>query len=178
MRVEDLQSLLDREAIRQLVHAYCRAIDRRDFALLRTLYHPDAMDDHTPYFCGRAAEFIDQLPAIMAVNRITSHQVTNLLVALDSDCDRAEGEVGILAYHLMDTPEGPVDFLVGGRYLDHYLRTEGRWQFMRRKIVLDWSDRKPSGFSPDIARLHGAVLGAAGPDDPSYACLSLFPRGV
>lgn len=170
-----LQDLLDRESIRHLVHAYCRAVDRRDFARLRTLYHPDAIDDHTPYFNGPAGEFIDRLPEIMAVNRVTSHQVTNLLVALDGD--RAEGEVGVLAYHLMDSEEGPVDFLVGGRYLDHYVRSGSGWQFMRRKIVLDWSERKPSRFDPEFARVQGAVLGAAGPEDPSYGYFRLFPRG-
>lgn len=175
MTQELLQELADREAIRHLVHAYCRAVDRRDFDWLRTLYHPDAIDDHTPYFCGPASEFIDQLPRIMAENRVTSHQITNLLVALDGD--RAEGEVGVLAYHLMDTEQGPVDFLVGGRYLDHYVRLGGGWRFMRRKIVLDWSDRKPSGFDPAAARAHGAVLGEAGAGDPSYAYFRLFPRG-
>ena len=175
MSRDPLQELLDREAIRELVHAYCRAVDRRDFAWLRTLYHPDAIDDHTPYFNGPASEFIDQLPQIMAVNRVTSHQVTNLLVALDGD--RAEGEVGVLAYHLMDTEQGPVDFLVGGRYLDHYVRSGRGWQFMRRKIVLDWSERKPSGFDPAVARSHGAVLGEAGAADPSYGYFRLFPRG-
>ena len=175
MSRDPLQELLDREAIRELVHAYCRAVDRRDFAWLRTLYHPDAIDDHTPYFNGPASEFIDQLPQIMAVNRVTSHQVTNLLVALDGD--RAEGEVGVLAYHLMDTEQGLVDFLVGGRYLDHYVRSGTGWQFMRRKIVLDWSERKPSGFAPAVARSHGAVLGEAGAADPSYGYFRLFPRG-
>ncbi len=169
-----LQELADREAIRHLVHLYCRAVDRRDFTLLRTLYHPEAVDDHTPYFCGPASAFIDQLPQIMAVNRVVSHQVTNFLVELDGDS--AEGEVGVLAYHLMDTDDGPVDFLVGGRYLDHYRRTDGRWQFFRRKIVLDWSDRKPSSFDPAEARAHGAVLGEAGPRDPSYGYFRLFTR--
>ena len=170
-----LRELADREAIRHLVPAYCRAVDRRDFALLRTLYHPEAIDDHTPYYCGPASEFIAQLPQIMAVNRVTSHQITNLLVQLDGDC--AEGEVGVLAYHLMETESGPVDFLVGGRYLDHYVRSADGWQFMRRKIVLDWSDRKPSGFDPAVAREHGAVVGEAGPADPSYGYFRLFPRG-
>jgi 3-phenylpropionate/cinnamic acid dioxygenase small subunit len=170
-----LRELLDRERIRDLVFRYCRAVDRRDFALLATLYHADAIDDHTPYFCGPAAEFIAQLPQIMAVNRITSHQITNTLIAVDGD--RAEGEIHTLSYHLMDTAEGPVDFLVGGRYLDHYVRHGEGWQFMRRKIVLDWSAREPTRFDIERARAGGAVLGQPGAEDPSYAYFRLFPRG-
>lgn len=170
-----LRGLADREAIRDLLFRYCRAVDRRDFALLATLYHPDATDDHTPYFCGSAAEFVARLPRIMALNRVTSHQITNMLIALDGD--RAEGEIHTLAYHLMDTPEGPVDFLVGGRYLDRYVRAGAGWQFLHRKIVLDWSAREPSRFDPGAARAAGAVLGEAGGADPSYGFLRLFPRG-
>ena len=170
-----LQELFDREAIRELLFLYCRAVDRRDFALLATLCHDEAIDDHTPYFCGPARDFLAALPGIMAANRITSHQITNTLIALDGD--RAEGEIHTLAYHLMDTDAGPVDILVGGRYLDRYVRHGGRWLFMYRKIVLDWSAREPSRFDLDAARAAGAVLGASGADDPSYAYFRLFPRG-
>ena len=41
-----LQALLDKDAIRDLVTAYCRAADRKDTALMRSLYHPDATEDH------------------------------------------------------------------------------------------------------------------------------------
>ena len=34
-----LQEMLDEFALRKLVHAYCRAVDRGDFAKLRDLYH-------------------------------------------------------------------------------------------------------------------------------------------
>nr|WP_213245328.1 nuclear transport factor 2 family protein [Gordonia pseudamarae] len=41
---EQLRDLLDRQAICDVVARYCRAIDRRDFDLLRTCYHPGAVD--------------------------------------------------------------------------------------------------------------------------------------
>ena len=43
---DTLQTLLDKQALAELVYGYCRACDRRDFALVRTLYHDDAIDDH------------------------------------------------------------------------------------------------------------------------------------
>ena len=43
---DTLQTLIDKQALAELVHSYCRACDRRDFALVRTLYHDDAIDDH------------------------------------------------------------------------------------------------------------------------------------
>jgi SnoaL-like domain len=41
-----LAHLLDESAIRQLLARYSRAIDRRDYELLRSCYHPDAVDEH------------------------------------------------------------------------------------------------------------------------------------
>lgn len=39
-----IQEILDKESIRDLVHIYCRAADRHDHELMRTLYHEDAHD--------------------------------------------------------------------------------------------------------------------------------------
>jgi hypothetical protein len=43
---KQLQTLIDKQALHELVLRYCRACDRRDFALLRSLYHDEAIDDH------------------------------------------------------------------------------------------------------------------------------------
>ncbi|MBM4192228.1 MAG: hypothetical protein FJ196_04125, partial [Gammaproteobacteria bacterium] len=38
-----LQELLDKQALQELVHAYCNAADRHDHAKMRALYHEDAI---------------------------------------------------------------------------------------------------------------------------------------
>lgn len=170
-----LRELLDKQAIRDLVHRYCRAIDRRDFVLLRALYHADAVDDHGDYFCGPAAEFIDRLPEIMAANRVTSHSVCNMLIEIEGDY--AEGEIYTLAYHLSETAGETTDFLVGGRYLDRYVRDGGAWKFLHRKIVMDWNQLGPSRC--DLASFAGGAtaIGRAGAGDPSYGYFRLLRRG-
>jgi hypothetical protein len=42
--VQRLRCLLDRQAILDCVHNYCRALDRLDRALLLSVYHPDAIE--------------------------------------------------------------------------------------------------------------------------------------
>jgi hypothetical protein len=47
---DDIQKLIDKDAIRDLVNIYCRAADRHDHVLMRSLYHEDATDDHGVFF--------------------------------------------------------------------------------------------------------------------------------
>ncbi len=74
---DTLQMLIDKQALSELVHSYCRACDRRDFALLRSLYHDDAIDDHGTMFRGTADEYLAWLPGVMAKlrgHRALDHQ--------------------------------------------------------------------------------------------------------
>ena len=101
-----LQAMLDKQEITDLVYAYCNASDRHDHDKLRSLYHPDATDDHGGFFQGLASEFIDKLPEIQAPMEILHHNVTTVNIALDGDY--AEGEIYVLAFHRISTDTEPM----------------------------------------------------------------------
>ena len=105
-----LRAMLDREAITALIHAYCRAVDRKDVAACRELYHPDAMDDHGSYYQGDAAGYLDKLPELMAPVVMMQHHITTVNIKLDGDY--AESEAYGLAIHQMQTAAGFEDLLV------------------------------------------------------------------
>ena len=42
----DLETLIAKQEITDVVYRYARGIDRLDFELVRSCYHPDAYDDH------------------------------------------------------------------------------------------------------------------------------------
>ena len=44
-----LDDLIDREQIRDVIYRYARGVDRRDYELVRSCYHPNATDDHGSY---------------------------------------------------------------------------------------------------------------------------------
>lgn len=171
-----LQELLDKQAIYELLFAYCNAADRHDNEKMRSLYHEDALDDHGSFFKGLAMEFIDNLPAIQEPMEILHHNVTTVNLKLNGD--EAEGEVYIIAFHKIRTDNGSIDLLIGGRYFDKYRKRDGVWKFAHRAVVADWANlHDPSIVNLDNPIIEGAYIGKPGPADPSYGFFSLLKRG-
>lgn len=165
--MSSLQELLDRQALAELVACYSRAVDRRDLALLRSLYHPGAIHDHGGLFRGDRDAFVAWL-AVAMQDVATQHLVGNTLFAIDGD--RAEGEVYTINFHVIGGAQGR-DYIASGRYLDTYRREDGRWLFASRQRLLDWAWEGPSvpvGTGSSIAR------GIPGSDDPVTSTLPLL----
>lgn len=171
-----LQQMLDKQAIMDLLNAYCNAADRHDHVKMRSLYHADAIDDHGSFFKGLAMEFIDKLPEIQAPMQILHHNMTTVNIALDGDY--GEGEVYILAFHQVATDDGPMDVLIGGRYFDRYEKRQGQWKFSHRAVSADWATvNTPSTVNLTHPMIEGAHIGKPGPDDPSYGLYRLMAFG-
>ncbi|HVW42847.1 MAG TPA: nuclear transport factor 2 family protein [Amycolatopsis sp.] len=164
-----LATLIAKDEIRELVHLYSRGIDRRDGALVRSLYTEDGTDNHGDIFSGTADEFVAFLEMSTSAASYTGHHVCNHLIAVDSE-DEAHGEVYCIAFHVMlGDADTAVDDIMLVRYLDHYRREHGRWRFASRDVVFDHEIRQP------IPRPEAAY-----PEkDSSYSILPslLFGRG-
>lgn len=171
--MQSVQALLDKDAIRDLVLCYSRAVDRQDFALLRTLYAEDATeDDHNGHYAGPASGYVDWLERVMPRLGITSHQVTNHLIGLESETE-AQGEVYMIGYHRLPKQGGGWEDLVHGmRYLDHYRKVAGRWLFARRRVTLDWKQVQPCCWDLDDPARQKSPVGRHDAQDPSYRTLS------
>lgn len=157
-------AVADKLAIYDLVFQYCRGVDRRDFASLDKLYHAQSIDDHGGMFKGTGKEFVAWLPDVLSVMKVTSHQVTNHLVTVVGD--KAEGEVYCTAYHLTEDDQ---ELIIGGRYLDKYIKEDGRWYFQHRKIVMDWNQIKPSTCDLNSPVVAGTEVGDVFDKDPAHS---------
>lgn len=131
-----LQRLLDEEAIKKVHLRYCRAIDRRDWELLRACYHPDAIDDHGDYVGG-----IDGFIAFCESGTLnftsTTHLTCNQLVEVEGDL--AWTEFYGRAYHRVAAGADGIekDFAVNTRWVDRFERRDGEWRIARRTVVVD-----------------------------------------
>lgn len=169
------QEMLDEHQLRKLVHRYCRAVDRGDVATLRSLYHPDAEDDHGGFSTGAVDTFIEGIAAARPFLRSMQHHVTTMNFAIDGD--RAEGEVYSIATHTFAARDRDVDVVVGGRYLDKYEKRGGLWKFAERSIVTDWANvHDPSRLDLSHPVTAGTQTGATDAKDPSYRFFSLLGK--
>lgn len=154
-REPDARELAARDCLRRLVDTYSRACDRRDFVLLRSLYHDDALEEHGDMFTGSPDEYVAWVETALSNWQVTAHYVTNALFAVD----------------------GAEEIVTGSRSLDRFARRDGEWRFLGRCVTLDWATCRPASAEAYENFAAASPHGAAGPSDLSYGRLALFPRG-
>jgi len=156
----------DKQALYELMCRYCNAVDRKQFERLRPLYQSTATHDHGDMYQGDPEGFIDFLRENMR-DMTTQHMIGNHLYHIEGD--RAEGEIYTVNYHIIQHPEVDIEYVAGGRYIDHYVKQEGHWLISYRKRLIDWSHEGPSQHSQ-------FELPLSGPQDPGYGLLkNLYP---
>ncbi len=144
------QEAADRLAIRELFDAYAHCADRRDaqgqMALFtedtRFLVHMDATSaEPTQELHGRES----LAPVFDALNAyaVTTHFNGQSTVVLDGD--RATGESYCIAHHISLAEDGSRTLMKASiRYLDEFVRQDGRWLFAERRLMVDWTETGPS----------------------------------
>lgn len=165
-----LQDLLDREAIRDCLHRYCRGIDRCDEACLRSVYWPDATDRHGPYQ-GSATGFVEWALDKLKTSGRMVHMLSNILIDLRGEAAGVESYFHALQAD-RDAQGQPQETMLCGRYIDRFEKRQGQWRIAERTVVYDWMRQQPMSGQDD-ASFFGVRQpnGGRQPDDPLYAML-------
>lgn len=163
-----LQELIDREAIRDCIHRYCRGIDRADEAVLRSSYWPDATDRHGAYQ-GPVEGFFDWVKAAWATGPRNIHHVGNILIEFRGD-GRAAVETYWLAFQRGTGADGVTrQVMMSGRYCDLFEKRGEEWRVAERVVAYDWLDPQPVPEGTDAERFGPRQpVGGSYPDDPVY----------
>lgn len=165
-----LRALEDREAIRDVLHLYCRAIDRRDEELLRSCYHDDSVDQHAS-FTGSGPDFCTYAMTQVSRAILTQHRVTNVMIELDGD--RAFAECYVHSIHRVTRGDDLLDYVHYGRYCDILEKRDGSWKIAYRLHLPD-ADSFETIEEPEGRRSVGErveryyVRGISGRQDASY----------
>jgi hypothetical protein len=178
----------DRAAIENLLGLYCRAIDRLDVELLKSVYHPDGVDDHGA-ISANAHEFAERVIAMLRESCVsTIHTVTHSVI--DVHDVEATSESYYLAIHTIAADEAAIgrffgatyleeqraarrldrrhEYVCAGRYLDRLAKRDGVWRIARRKMTNEWGVCRPEQTVTEGVPGAFSVTGSRDRDDPVY----------
>jgi ketosteroid isomerase-like protein len=140
----------DRLAIRELVDAYAHCADRRDAKGQMALFTEDTrflvfMD----YGSGQPTQELHGRESLAPVfDNLNTYAVTmhfNGQSTIELDGDRATGESYCLAHHLTVAQDGTRTMMVASiRYLDEFVKQHGQWLFAERRLMVNWTETRPS----------------------------------
>jgi 3-phenylpropionate/cinnamic acid dioxygenase small subunit len=132
----DLQ-VTDKLEIRELLFRYARGVDTQDWALLTSVFTPDAQLDYTSVDgpAGSRDEVVAWLAQALTPVPMTQHFVTNIEIDLQGD----RASVRAMFYNPMQLPG--IDGLAysGGNYHHQVVRTPEGWRSERLVEETKWS---------------------------------------
>jgi hypothetical protein len=160
-----LQRFLDEAEIRRVHIRYCRGVDRMDWDLIRSCYHPDAIDRHGAYE-GGVEGFIAWAAELLPTFECTQHFTGNQYVQVEGDVAFAEHYAQAIhrTRAVGDMPAS--DWIAFVRYVDRMERRNGEWRIADRMVVLDSQRSDPVAANlPPLENFH---TGRRDKDDMSY----------
>lgn len=158
-----VQELIDRQDILAALLRYTRGVDRLDEDLVRSAYHPGAIDDHG-VFRGTVDQFITWAFAGHRANHNgEQHYVTNHTCEIDGDVAHTETYFVMVGQNKTGTPVT----LHGGRYIDQVEKRDGEWRIAHRVSMVEWvGGVTPPDLPPVNRKKNGTV--ARDRTDTSY----------
>lgn len=146
------EKLAARAEITDRVNAWAQGVDRKDWALAASIFHPGATDNHG-IFDGPADELVEMLKKRHASITSSQHFITNISIIFSGD-NRAAVESYCLVWQRYsaedrevrsailggaEVSDDPMDLLMGARYVDFFERKGGAWKIARRETVFETS---------------------------------------
>lgn len=140
--MDDLERLVRRQAVVDLLLSYATAIDTHDWNLLDTIFLPDADCDYSEAggFRGPYPEIRAWLAEVLAPMQ-TQHMLTNHVI--DVDGDEATASTYLQAEHRFEVDGEPVFYTFRGIYRDRLVRTASGWAIAVRSLTPMWETALP-----------------------------------
>ena len=152
----EIQYLMDRAAIQDLLARYFQGLDRGSPEQVRTCFTDDIVahyDQRTP--TRGIDELIDSLQNFNKLRagtmRVTTHFMGNQNFGLLQG-DVAETEMNALALLVEPGKTTDVVSVRSLRYLDRMRRQKNGWRISDRIHTLDWSCQMPANFALTLAQ--------------------------
>jgi hypothetical protein len=131
-------------ALRRLIDEYAFAIDTRDPEAFVALFAPDGAlvvyepGESDPVVSYTGAAELTTVLGLVAAFDATFHVMANHVSNVDGE--RATARTYCLAHHLTEGDGPAVDTVMLIRYDDAFAFSDGRWLFVRRDVMRQWTD--------------------------------------
>lgn len=163
----EIDKLLAKQAITELIYKYPRALDRGDREMLMSLAHPGAKMRFGTRDFPHWEAYVDWLIKAHDEMAGNNHRISNILIEVNGD--RAVSECTGTATLLVPKEGNPnlyEERWMHSRYLDTWSRRNGKWALDGRHTVSDY--RRVLDVPADLVKSRYQVIGHTGRSDPSY----------
>lgn len=135
----ELEKVIEKEAIRDQIYTYCRALDRIDNELGYSVFAEDAKVDYGPTYKGTGRGFIDMMLNQHRKMVATHHMMTNILIKFNDDGTKAASETYMYAACKYRNKAGKATFTVEARCrdIDKWEKRDGKWVIVERVVAGD-----------------------------------------
>jgi hypothetical protein len=141
----ELQRLLDRGAIEELLVAYAVVLDGRHWERLHEIFTPSARvrygkdwiqgPEAVAAYCRRVLERLD----------VSQHRVGTFDIQVAGD--RATSSCYFAAEHVRTLEGGVARYTVAGTYRDVLERGAAGWRIAQRELLVSWTDGDPQALA-------------------------------
>jgi hypothetical protein len=159
-----ITELLAKQAITEALYKYCRAMDRMDNALGKSVFHADAPADYGGMYRGTGHGFIEYVYGAHAGMLLHQHQLGNIVITLAGDRAASESYVTV-SFRRKDETGAMVGMRSCGRYLDRWEKRGGHWGISDRLYLHLFDETYP------VAESQFPSTGMRDRTDPSYGIL-------
>ncbi len=133
----DLDEVIAKTAIRDVLSRYCRGLDRMDKEMAYATWHEDGTALYVDMYDGTGRGFVDWVWKAHEPMECHSHQITNCLVEVAGDTATSESYVTVVLWMHPEASGERTEIVARGRYLDRWSRRDGRWAIDHRTHVAD-----------------------------------------
>ena len=155
MADHELQSLIDRTAISDVVYRYATAVDTRDWPLYKSCFMENVEIDFSSWNPEAKAKLSSDQWTQMVKEGVsgfetTQHISSNHVHTIDGD--RAVCVSYMQAEHFLKTDEGMKECTLGGYYTNDLIRTGDGWKISKCWLTVTWSRGDYGVFEMAAAR--------------------------
>lgn len=180
---EKLRRLVDKDEIRSNMYRYARGMDRCDWEMVRSSYHPDAVDDHGTYkgdvdglieWAARRHVHIEQsqhlLPQII-IDFLSDDVAVSETYEICTQRYAKEAEETIRSWVGEGQAVGDderLEIVMYARMVDRVERRDGEWKVAQREVVIEQTHWRV--VPVDMTRSSSVQL-VRGPEDTVFRFL-------